>query len=51
VYDANHFFHQIPEKIYSPGTKNKDLKLNPDGALTLSLRTGCLYQQPNLVCC
>jgi hypothetical protein len=38
VYDANHFFYQNPDKIYSLGTKNKDLKTNPDGSLTLYLQ-------------
>ncbi len=38
VYDANHFFYQNPDKIYSLGTKNKDLKFNPDSSLTLYLQ-------------
>ncbi|MOA14211.1 hypothetical protein D3C78_1342990 [compost metagenome] len=38
VYDANHFFFQNTDKIYSLGTKNKDLKLNPDGSLTIYLQ-------------
>lgn len=38
VYDANHFFYQNPDKIYSLGTKNKDLKFNPDGSLTIYLQ-------------
>lgn len=38
VYDANHFFYQNAEKVYSLGTKNKDLKLNGDGSLTLYLQ-------------
>ena len=38
VYDANHFFYQNPQKIYSLGTKNEDLKKNPDGSLTLYLQ-------------
>lgn len=38
VYDANHFFYQNPDKIYSLGTKNKDLKFNEDGSLTLYLQ-------------
>jgi hypothetical protein len=38
VYDANHFFYQNPDKVYSLGTKNKDLKTNPDGSLTLYLQ-------------
>jgi len=35
LYDADHFF--APNKInrYSVGTKNRDLKLNSDGSLTI----------------
>lgn len=35
VYDHNHFFFINDAKIYSLGTKNKDLKYNTDGSLTL----------------
>ncbi|MBM7062390.1 DUF1254 domain-containing protein [Pseudomonas sp. UL073] len=35
VYDAAHFFVPNPLKRYSLGTKNKDLKTNADGSLTL----------------
>jgi hypothetical protein len=35
VYDHNHFFFINEQKIYSLGTKNKDLKYNPDGSLTI----------------
>ena len=38
VYDANHFFYQNPDKIYSLGTKNKNLHYNEDGSLTLFLQ-------------
>jgi hypothetical protein len=38
VYDANHFFFQNPDKVYSLGTKNKDLKVNADGSLTIYLQ-------------
>lgn len=38
VYDANHFFYRNPNKIYSLGTKNKDLKFNEDGSLTIYLQ-------------
>jgi hypothetical protein len=38
VYDANHFFYQNADKIYSLGTKNKGLKFNADGSLTLYLQ-------------
>ncbi|MFI5154945.1 MAG: DUF1214 domain-containing protein [Chitinophagales bacterium] len=38
VYDANHFFYRNPAKIYSLGTKNKDLKFNEDGSLTIYLQ-------------
>jgi hypothetical protein len=35
LYDAEHFFYDNPLKRYSLGTKNKNLKLNADGSLTL----------------
>jgi hypothetical protein len=35
LYDAEHFFHPNVLNRYSLGTKNKTLKLNPDGSLTL----------------
>ena len=35
LYNAEHFYHDNPLKRYSLGTKNKDLKLNADGSLTL----------------
>jgi hypothetical protein len=35
LYDAEHFFHPNPLNRYSLGTKNKTLKYNPDGSLTL----------------
>ncbi len=35
LYNAEHFYHDNPLKRYSLGTKNKDLKINPDGSLTL----------------
>jgi len=35
LYDEHHFFSPNPIKRYSVGTKNKDLKYNPDGSLTL----------------
>lgn len=35
LYDAEHFFHPNPLNRYSLGTKNKDLKYNADGSLTL----------------
>ncbi len=38
VYDEHHFFYQNSEKIYSLGTKNKDLKFNADGSLTIYLQ-------------
>lgn len=38
VYDANHFFYQNADKVYSLGTKNKDLKFNADGSLTIYLQ-------------
>lgn len=35
LYNAEHFFNQNPLKRYSLGTKNKTLKYNADGSLTL----------------
>ena len=35
LYNAEHFYHDNPLKRYSLGTKNKNLKLNTDGSLTL----------------
>jgi len=35
LYDEQHFFHENPLKRYSLGTKNKTLKTNADGSLTL----------------
>jgi hypothetical protein len=35
VYDQNHFFYVNDQKVYSLGTKNKDLKYNPEGSLTI----------------
>ena len=35
LYNAEHFFNNNPLNRFSLGTKNKDLKLNPDGSLTL----------------
>jgi hypothetical protein len=35
LYNENHFFHKNPLKRYSLGTKNKTLKYNADGSLTL----------------
>jgi len=35
LYDAQHFFYKNPLQRYSLGTKNKSLKYNPDGSLTL----------------
>jgi hypothetical protein len=34
-YNAEHFFHPNDLKRYSLGTKNKSLKRNADGSLTL----------------
>jgi hypothetical protein len=41
LYNAEHFFHPNAPNRYSLGTKNKTLKLNPDGSLTL-------YAEPSL---
>ena len=35
LYDAEHFFHVNPLNRYSLGTKNRTLKYDPDGLLTL----------------
>lgn len=35
LYNEHHFFHPNDLKRYSLGTKNKNLKYNPDGSLTL----------------
>ncbi|MGA2404798.1 MAG: DUF1254 domain-containing protein [Syntrophobacteraceae bacterium] len=35
LYNAEHFFNSNPLKQYSLGTKNKNLKYNADGSLTL----------------
>jgi len=35
LYNEHHFFHPNDLKRYSLGTKNKDLKQNGDGSLTL----------------
>jgi hypothetical protein len=35
LYNDVHFFNPNPLKRYSLGTKNKNLKLNADGSLTL----------------
>ena len=35
LYDAEHFFYPNALNRYSLGTKNKTLKFNPDGSLTL----------------
>ncbi|VVN82626.1 hypothetical protein PS726_01210 [Pseudomonas fluorescens] len=35
LYNAEHFYNDNPLKRYSLGTKNKNLKLNEDGSLTL----------------
>lgn len=38
LYDEYHFFVPNEIKRYSIGTKNKDLKLNPDGSLTVHVQ-------------
>jgi hypothetical protein len=37
MYDPEHFFYPNPLKRYALGTKNKSLKYNPDGSLTIYL--------------
>lgn len=38
LYDENHFFHHNEIKRYSLGTKNRSLKYNKDGSLTLYIQ-------------
>jgi hypothetical protein len=42
LYDQHHFFATNEIKRYSTGTKNKDLKYNADGSLTLYIQ----HQRP-----
>ncbi len=42
LYDQHHFFAPNEIKRYSTGTKNKDLKYNPDGSLTIYIQ----HQRP-----
>ncbi len=39
LYNAHHFFSPNDQKRYSLGTKNKDLKYNDDGSLTLYVQS------------
>jgi hypothetical protein len=39
IYNKNHFFVANPINRFSVGTKNKDLKFNPDGSLTVYVQT------------
>jgi hypothetical protein len=39
MYDAQHFFVSNSIKRFSVGTKNKDLKLNADGSITLYVQS------------
>ncbi|PJG42428.1 hypothetical protein XA39_12680 [Acinetobacter tandoii] len=41
MYDHNHFFHQNEINRYSVGTKNKSLKYNADGSLTIYIQNQC----------
>ncbi len=43
LYDQHHFFAPNEIKRYSTGTKNQDLKYNPDGSLTLYIQ----HQRPS----
>ena len=40
LYDAHHFFVPNDVRRYSLGTKNKDLKTNADGSLTIYVQAG-----------
>src|SRR5271166_4682731 len=37
LYDPEHYFYQNKQNRYALGTKNKSLKYNPDGSLTIYL--------------
>ncbi len=61
IYNEHHFFVANEIKRFSVGTKNKDLKLSADGALTIyvqakaptdpgSLPTGCRRQRATSRC-
>jgi len=39
IYNEHHFFVANPISRFSVGTKNKDLKLAPDGSLTITVQT------------
>lgn len=39
LYDTQHFFVPNEIKRFSVGTKNKDLKLNPDGSMTIYVQS------------
>ena len=39
MYNPQHYFYPNPLKRYALGTKNKSLKYNPDGSLTIYLGT------------
>jgi hypothetical protein len=39
MYNPEHFFYPNALKRYALGTKNKSLKYNPDGSLTIYLGT------------
>jgi hypothetical protein len=39
LYNAHHFFSPNEQKRYSLGTKNKTLKYNDDGSLTLYVQS------------
>jgi Protein of unknown function (DUF1214) len=40
LYNGEHFFNPNPLQRYSLGTKNKNLKINADGSLTLYAGAG-----------
>lgn len=47
VYDEHHFFVLNEIKRYSLGTKNKTLKYNPDGSLTIYVQAGAPATRDN----
>jgi hypothetical protein len=47
LYDDQHFFAPNEIKRYSIGTKNKDLKRNADGSVTISVQAEASAEQSN----
>lgn len=47
LYNQHHFFAPNEIKRHSVGTKNKDLKFNPDGSLTLHVQAAAPAEKSN----